>query len=432
MSSTFSSLHVRNYRLFASGQLVSLVGSWMQRTGQDWLVLRLSHNSGSAAGITLGLQFLPFLLFAPFGGVLADRFPKRRTLFATQSAMMVLALALGLLVLSGAATLYEVYGFAFALGCATAIDNPTRQAFVGELVGTDQITNAVGLNSATFNGARLVGPAVAGVMIDAVGTGWVFVSNAISFIAVLASLAMMRNEELFATPRLARAKGQIREGFRYIARRRDLVIALLLVGVVGMLGLNFPVTLALMDKTVLHRSASGYGLLTSILAVGSLAGAIGAARRHRFSTAQLVLAALAFGVTESVASAMPTYVAFALLLVPTGFFALTLSTMANSTVQLGSEAGIRGRVMGVYMLVFMGSTPIGAPLIGWTCQELGARAGLYVGGLASLLAALVALVFVRTKTAASREFASAPEQTPTLTMTPSVLACAPSDAALTD
>jgi MFS family permease len=431
MSSTFSSLHVRNYRLFATGQLVSLVGSWMQRTGQDWLVLRLSHNSGSAAGITLGLQFLPLLLFAPFGGVLADRFSKRRMLIGTQSAMMLLALALGLLVLSGAATLYEVYGFAFALGCATAVDNPTRQAFVGELVGNDQLTNAVGLNSATFNGARLIGPALAGVLIDAVGTGWVFVANAISFVAVLASLAIMRDEELYAAPRLSRAKGQIREGFRYVAQRRELLIAISVVGVVGMLGLNFPVTLALMDKTVFHRSASGYGLLTSILAIGSLAGAIAGARRQRFSIRQLVLAALAFGVAESVASVMPTYAALTVLLIPTGFFALTMSTMANSTVQLASDPGIRGRVMGVYMLVFLGSTPIGAPLIGWACQELGARAGLYLGGLASVVAALVALAFASSRAVTTRRPQTTRAAPNTLAFVPSAAASSsPGGAAL--
>ncbi len=432
-SPTFSSLGVRNYRLFASGQLVSLVGSWMQRTGQDWLVLRLSHNSGSAAGVTLGLQFLPLLMFAPFGGVLADRLPKRRTLIGTQTSMMLLAAALGLLVLSGAATLYEVYGFAFALGCATAIDNPTRQSFVGELVGHEHITNAVGLNSATFNGARLVGPAVAGVMIDAVGTGWVFIVNAISFIAVIASLAMMRNAELFPAPRLARAKGQIREGFRYVAERRELVIAIALVGVVGMLGLNFPVTLALMDKTVFHRSASGYGLLTSILAVGSLAGALAAAKRKRLSTRALVLAALAFGVAESLASVMPNYAIFAVVLVPIGFFALTMSTMANSIVQLASDPGIRGRVMGVYMLVFLGSTPIGAPLIGWSCQELGARAGLYIGGLASLAAALVAAVFVWGRAGATRPLEVAREPvSPVLAMAPSSGSHSPGDTVLQD
>ncbi|MGA8296498.1 MAG: MFS transporter [Acidimicrobiales bacterium] len=397
MNRTFTSLRVRNYRLFASGQLVSLVGTWMQRTGQDWLVLKLSHNSGSAAGITLGLQFLPLLMFAPLGGVLADRLPKRKTLYATQTAMALLATALGLLVVSSAATLYEVYAFAFALGCATAIDNPTRQAFVSELVGHDQIANAVGLNSATFNGARLIGPAVAGVMIDAVGTGWVFLANAISFIAVLTGLALMREEELFPAPRLARAKGQIREGFRYVAKRRELVIAIFLVGIVGMLGLNFPVTLALMDKTVFHRSASAYGILTSVLAVGSLAGALVGARRKRLSTLQLALAAAAFGVAESVASVMPNYETLAVVLVPTGFFALSMSTMANTTVQLAADPGIRGRVMGVYMLVFLGSTPIGAPIIGWASQELGARAGLYIGGLASLAAALVALALIHAR-----------------------------------
>jgi MFS family permease len=429
LSSTFSSLRVRNYRLFASGQLVSLVGTWMQRTGQEWLVLRLSHNSGSAAGITLGLQFLPLLLFAPVGGVLADRLPKRRTLYATQISMALLATALGLLVLSGAATLYEVYGFAFALGCATAIDNPTRQAFVGELVGNDQIANAVGLNSATFNGARLIGPGVAGVMIDAVGTGWVFLANAISFIAVLIGLAMMREQELFPAPRLARAKGQVREGFRYIAKRRELVIAIALVGVVGMLGLNFPVTLALMDKTVFHRSASAYGLLTSVLATGSLTGALVGARRQRISVLQLALAALGFGVAEAVASAMPNYETLALILVPTGFFALSMSTMANTTVQLASDPGIRGRVMGVYMLVFLGSTPIGAPVIGWASQELGARAGLYIGGLASLVASLVALFFVASRAGTSRRVEARRPPTAAVLATTAV---APGDGALQD
>lgn len=388
----------------------------MQRTGQDWLVLRLSHNSGSAAGITLGLQFLPLLLFAPIGGVLADRLAKRRTLYVTQVSMALLATALGLLVLSGAATLYEVYAFAFGLGCATAIDNPTRQAFVGELVGNDQIANAVGLNSATFNGARLIGPGVAGVLIDAVGTGWVFIANAISFIAVLIGLAMMREADLFPAPRLARAKGQIREGFRYIAKRQDLVVAISLVGIVGMLGLNFPVTLALMDKTVFHRSASAYGLLTSVLAVGSLAGALLGARRQRISVLQLSLAALGFGIAEAIASAMPNYETLAVVLVPTGFFALTMSTMANTTVQLASDPGIRGRVMGVYMLVFLGSTPIGAPIIGWASQELGARAGLYIGGLASLVAALVALATVRGRRSVTPPLERTSETMPVLTM----------------
>lgn len=395
MKSTFSSLRVRNYRLFASGSLISLVGSWMQRTGQDWLVLRLSHNSGTAAGITLGLQFLPLLLFGLFGGVLADRLPKRRTLYMTQSAMALLALILGLLVLNGAATLIEVYVLAFALGCATAIDNPTRQAFVGELVGRAQLSNAIGLNSATFNGARLIGPAVAGVMIDAVGTGWVFLANAISFVAVISSLAVMRDDELFPAPRLERAKGQIREGFAYIAARRDLLLPIALVGVIGMLGLNFQVTLALMDKTVFHRSASGYGVLTSILAVGSITGALMGARRTKLSVKTLALAAFGFGAAEAAASLMPALAWFAVVLVPTGFFAITVTTMANSTVQLRSDPAIRGRVMGVYMLVFAGSTPIGAPIIGWASQELGARAGLYIGGLASLAAAIVVLAIAR-------------------------------------
>ena len=420
MKSTFSSLRVRNYRLFATGSLISLVGSWMQRTGQDWLVLRLSHNSGTAAGITLGLQFLPLLLFGLFGGVLADRLPKRRTLYATQSAMAVLAVVLGLLVLERAATLTEVYALAFALGCATAIDNPTRQAFVGELVGRDQISNAVGLNSATFNGARLVGPALAGVMIDAVGTGWVFIANAVSFVAVIASLAMMREQELLPAPRLQRAKGQIRAGFKYVAGRRDLVLPILLVGVVGMLGLNFQVTLALMDRTVFHRSATGYGLLTSILAVGSVTGALAAARRQQMSVRILALGAFGFGAAEALAALMPGYVLFAVLLIPTGFFALTVTTIANSTVQLNSDPAIRGRVMGVYMLVFLGSTPIGAPIIGWASQELGARAGLYIGGLSSLVAAIVVLAVLHRTPAAAPTAEQSPEDLLDTAATPAV------------
>lgn len=402
MNRTFASLRVRNYRLFASGQLVSLTGSWMQRVGQDWLVLRLSHNSGAAIGITTGLQFLPILLFGLQGGVLADRFSKRRLLIGTQSAMGLLALGLGLLDLTGAATLYEVYLFAFLLGLVTAVDNPTRQSFVTELVGNDDLPNAVGLNSATFNTARIFGPALAGLLIDGVGTAWVFLGNAASFIAVIVGLALMRQRELFPAPRLPRQRGNLREGLAYVRHRRELVVPIVLVGVVGTFGLNFQITLALMDKVVFHRGAGSYGLLSALLAVGALAGALVGARRRHPTTRLVVLAATAFGLLEIAAGLMPSFATLCVALVATGLFNITFSTAANSRVQLASALEMRGRVMGIYMLVFAGGTPLGAPLIGWLSQWAGARWGLIAGGIASAGAAACMLVLLARRSAALR------------------------------
>jgi MFS family permease len=405
MKRIFQSLSVRNYRLFASGQLVSLTGTWMQRVGQDWLVLRLSHNSGTAVGITTGLQFLPLLLFGMYGGVIADRYSKRRLLLGTQAAMAVQAVVLAALDFSHVVTLGEVYALALLLGSATCIDNPTRQAFVTEMVGPDQIVNAVGLNSATFNSARIVGPALAGLLIDLVGTDWVFGINAISYVAVIGGLLMMRDSELLRTPRVARAPGQVREGLRYLRARTDLVIPIMLMGVVGTLGFNFQITLALMDKVVLHRGAGAYGLLSSCIAVGSLVGALTGARRVRPTRTLLIGAAVAFGVLETLVGLMPNYDALAVLLIPTGLAAILLSTTANTTVQLGSDPEMRGRVMGVYMLVFAGGTPIGAPLVGWVAQEWGPRASLLLGGLSSLAAAGAAAVIVLRRGAPERPLA---------------------------
>jgi MFS family permease len=392
----FESLRVRNYRLFASGQLVSLTGTWMQRVGQDWLVLKLSHNSGTDIGITTGLQFLPFLMLGLYGGVIADRYSKRKLLIATQLAMAVQALALAALDFAHVVNLGEVYALAFLLGLATAIDSPTRQAFVSEMVGPEHLPNAVGLNSATFNSARIFGPAVAGVTIDLVGTSWVFAINAISYAAVITSLMMMRDSELVRTPRVVKAPGQVREGLRYIRARADLLVPIVLVGVIGTLGFNFQITLALMDKVVMHRGAADYGLLTSSIAVGSLAGALVGARRTRPTRRLLVGAAAAFGVAASLAALMPTFLSLVVLLLPTGFAAILFSTAANSTVQLGSDPSMRGRVMGVYMLVFAGGTPIGAPLVGWVAQEWGPRVSILLGGVSALaVAAAAAYVVLR-------------------------------------
>ncbi len=389
MKRIFESLSVRNYRLFAGGQLVSLSGTWMQRVAQDWLVLRLSHNSGTAIGITTGLQFLPLGLLGLYGGVIADRYPKRRLLVGTQISMALIAAALAVLDLSGTVNLFEVYLLALLLGFATVVDNPTRQAFVSEMVGPDHIVNAVGLNSATFNSARVIGPAIAGVLIGVVGTGWVFGINAASYLAVIAGLLLIRESELHSTGRVARAPGQVLEGLRYVRSRFDLIAPIALVAVIGTVSFNFQVTLALMDKTVFHKGAAAYGLLSSAIAVGSLGGALIGARRGMPSRRTLIGGAFVFGVLELVLGFVPGYDLLALMLLPTGLFAISFSTAANSTVQLRSDPVMRGRVMGLYMLVFAGGTPIGSPLVGWLAQEYGARWSLIVGGAAAMLAALV-------------------------------------------
>jgi MFS family permease len=390
----FSSLSVRNYRLFASGQVVSLSGTWMQRVAQDWLVLDLSHNSGTAIGITTGLQFAPVLLFGLYGGVLADRYPKRRTLVVTQVAMGMLALWLGLLDVTGAVQLWHVYALAFALGIASAIDAPVRQAFVSELVGPSLLPNAVSLNSATFNTARVLGPAAAGLMIASVGTAWVFLVNAGSFLAVIACLLAMRERELFGGKRAARRPGAVREGLRYVRSRPDLVAVIALVGAIGTLGFNFQLTSALMTKSTFHQGAESYGLISAVYAFGSLLGALGSARRGRPSLQLVFFAGAAYGLLEIVAGLMPTYWSFFALLIPFGFATLTFSTAANTMIQMSVSPVMRGRVMGLYLLVFLGGTPLGAPLIGWIGEAAGPRWSLIVGGIASVLAAVGAAAYL--------------------------------------
>jgi MFS family permease len=340
----------------------------MQRVAQDWLVLELSHNSGTALGITTGLQFLPLLLFGLWGGVIADRYPKRRVLMFTQVSMGLLALVLGVLAMTGSAQLWHVYVLAFGLGLATVVDNPTRQTFVIEMVGKADLPNAIALNSASFNGARVLGPAVAGMLIATIGTAPVFLVNAASFVAVLLGLALMRDGELHTVEPVARAKGQLREGLRYVRGRRDLVMVLLLVGFVATFGMNFQITTALVAKQVFHSGASSFGLASTALALGALTGALLAARRMRPNLRILVLAAMTFGVLEVGTGLMPTYGLFLALLVPTGIAMMTFTTAANATMQLRVAPEMRGRVMGLYMLVFLGTNPAGAPTIGWLSQ----------------------------------------------------------------
>jgi len=390
---TFRSLRNRNYRLFASGQVISLSGTWGQRVAQDWLVLELSGNSGIALGITTGLQFLPVLLFGLYGGVLADRYDKRRLLLGAQAAMGVLALVLAVLDLTGSVQLWHVYVLAVGLGLASVVDTPVRQAFVSEMVGPDDLPNAVSLNSATFNSARIVGPAVAGIAIAAVGTGWVFAANALSYVAVLAGLQAMRTADLQPVKKLARAKGQLREGLAYVRARPDLLVPMVLVFMVGTFGLNFQITLALVVKEVFGRGAGAYGLLSAFLAVGSLVGALASARRRGPPRQRTLFAAvLVFGLLEVLVGLAPSYEAMALLLVPTGVAVLTFTTTANSIIQLGSAPEVRGRVMALYILVFLGGTPAGAPLIGALAEAFGPRSSIVVGGLVTALSGIVAAV----------------------------------------
>lgn len=384
----FRSLRVRNYRLYAGGQLISLTGTWMQRVAQDWLVLQLT-DSATALGIVTALQFAPSLGLSLWGGVLADRSDKRRLLLMTQTGLALAALTLGLLVVGHVIELWQVMALAFVVGVIGALDTPARQSFAVEMVGREDLTNAVAINSTIFNAGRVLGPAVAGVLISAVGTGWAFLANAASSVAVLLGLALMRTAELHPSTRVVRAPGQLRAGIDYVRRRPDLKLPMVLVFIVGTFGLNFQITTAVLAKHVFHRSAGGFGLLSTALAVGACAGAVLATRRvTRPSGLFLVTTASVFGVVEMAAGSMPTFLGTAVLLVPAGLCMITFMTAANTAVQLGTDSVMRGRVMALYLMCFMGGTPLGAPLIGLVSQWIGPRWGMIGGGLVSSLAAI--------------------------------------------
>ena len=366
----------------------------MQRVAQDWLVLELTHGSGAALGIATGLQFLPQLLFSLWGGVIADRYPKRRILFVTQATMGALALILGVLALTGVVVVWHVSLLAFALGLVAVVDNPTRQTFVAEMVGPAGLANAIALNSAIFNLARITGPAVAGLVITLVGTPAAFCVNAASFGAVLAGLKLMRPAELHPMERAPRARGQLREALAYVQARPSLWLTLALVFFVATFGMNFQVTTALMSRGVFHTGAGAFGLASTVFAVGALGGALLSARRARPGMRLLLTTALVFGALEVVTGLMPAFWSFLILLVPTGLALLTFTTTANSTIQLSTTPAVRGRVMGLYMLVFLGGAPLGSPLTGWVAEQFGARMSLIAGGVISFLAAVVAAVLL--------------------------------------
>ncbi len=391
---TFRSLRVRNYRLFFFGQLVSVSGTWMQQVAQDWLVLRLT-NEPLPLGITTALQFTPILALGAWAGVVADRLDKRRLLLATQAAMAALALVLGVLTATGAIRLWMVYLLALLLGFATAFDMPTRQAFVSEMVGPGQVVNAIGLNSAVFNSARVIGPAAAGVVIATVGIATAFLVNAVSYLAVIGGLLAMDPARLHRLPPVERASGQIRAGLRYVWTTPVLRSTIALVAVVGTLGLNFRVALPLLARFTFGGDATVYGALASIMAAGSVVGALAAARRSRPSPALLLGSVAVFGVLSVAAAAAPTLVLEMVVLAPLGLASIAFLATANSTVQLGSSPELRGRVMALYGLVFLGSTPLGGLLAGWMADRFGPRSIMLLAGVSSLVAAGVAAVLMR-------------------------------------
>jgi len=403
LKKTFRSLSIYNYRIWAAGTFVSNVGTWMQRIAQDWLVLtQLTHHSGTAVGVVMSLQFGPPIVLMPLAGVAADRFDRRKMLLVTQSAMAATSLALCLLVITGLVTLWHVYLFAAAMGCVSAFDSPLRQTFVGELVGEQDLPNAVALNSTLFNSAQLVGPAIAGLVIAAIGTGWLFLINGLSYLAVLASLKKMRITDLHRQPRAEASAAAMADGLRYVLHKPDLVIAMTMLFLVGTYGLNFPIFISTMSVTVFHGGPHLYGLLSSTMAAGSVVGALLAAGREHFRLLVPIASAFAFGVVCALAAVMPDVWSFGTVLIALGAVAQTFTTSTNSLVQLRTQPSMRGRVMAIYMAIFLGCTPLGAPLVGWVADAFGPRWALGVGAGSGFAAVIFALSFHRYRAVKTR------------------------------
>jgi len=383
---TFSSLRIRNYRLYFTAQLISVSGTWMQTVAQSWLVLRLT-GSGVDLGIVVGLQFLPMLLFGPVGGLVADRINKRRLLYLTQAGGGVLALVLGILVVTHEVQLWQVYVLAALLGMVNVFDNPARQTFIMEMVGREDLPNAVSLNTVVMNASRVVGPAIGGVIITLVGLGVCFFVNAASYIAVIIGLSMMRSAELHPTGTVRRAKGQIRDGFRYVWRTPSLRNTLLAVAVIGIFAYNFTVTLALLAKDTFHGGAGTYSVLTACMGAGAVVGGLLAAHRARPTPRLLEVLALVFGGLLGAVALAPTLATAAVLIVFMGAASIGFIATANASLQLGADPAMRGRVMALYAMAFLGTTPIGAPLVGAIAQWTSPRISLLVGAVATILSA---------------------------------------------
>jgi MFS family permease len=392
---TFRSLANYNYRLWAGGALVSNVGTWMQRVAQDWLVLtQLTHNNASAVGLVMALQFGPQMLMLPWSGFAADFFDRRKLLMVTQAAMCACALGLGLLTVTGLVELWHVYVIAFLHGCAAAFDAPARQVFVSDLVGETDLPNAVALNSTSFNAARMIGPAIAGLLIAGVGTGWAFFANALSYGAVLCSLTFLRVGDLHPMRRASRAPGGFVAGFRYVWARPDLRAMLLMLFLIGTFGMNFSIYISTMAVTAFHAGAGGYGLLSSMMAIGTVTGALLAAGRERPRLELLVPGTAIFGLGCGLAAIMPNYWLFGLMLVVIGVSALTITNSSNSLMQLSTEPAMRGRVMAIRLAIAIGGTPLGAPIVGWIADRFGPRWAMGVGAAAGVSGAIVMIHYL--------------------------------------
>jgi MFS family permease len=407
----FRSLGVFNYRVWAAGSLVSNIGTWMQRTAQDWLVLtELTDHNASAVGVVMALQFGPQLLLLPWTGFAADHFNQRKLLIATQAAMGVLALGLGVLTVAGLVQLWHVYVFAFLCGCAAAFDAPVRQTFVSELVGDADLPNAVALNSASFNAAQMLGPAVAGAVIMSIGSGWAFLINGASFIAVLLSLCLLRVGELRFGARAPHAKGNFVKGLRYVWMRPDLLTIVIMLFLIGTFGWNFPIFISTMAVSVFHANAAGYGFLSSIMAAGAMSGALLAAGSKKPEFRSLLFASAIFGLGFALAAVAPSYWLFAGSLVIIGAAALAFSNATNSLMQLSTEPEMRGRVMAIRVAIALGGTPLGAPVVGWVADYFGPRWALAVGAASGFAAAIVAANYLRREKFAHRPiYDSSPE-----------------------
>lgn len=391
---TFSSIFVRNYRLYYIGQIISTTGTFMQSVAQAWLVLQLT-NSGTALGIASALQYMPILILGPYGGVLADRISKRKILYVTQSLSGLLALVLGALTVTGTVRVWMVYVLAFCLGIVTVFDNPARQTLYVELVGPQKLRNAVTLYSTLVNLARVIGPAMAAAVIAAFGIGLCFIINGISYVAVVIMLAMMRAEELLVTPPIPRAKGQFQEALRYVLASPVLGSTLLMMTLIGMLTFEFQVSLPLIAQYTFHGDAGTYAFLTGSMGVGAVVGGVLFASRTSVVPYRLVGAAMLFGLAVLAAAFMPSIALAALALVVVGIFSINFSSLGNTVLQLESSPQMRGRVMSFWTIAFIGTTAIGGPIVGWFGQTAGARWGLAVGGIAGVIASILGGLLLR-------------------------------------
>ena len=385
---TFASLKIRNYRLYFIGQAISLSGTWMQTIGQTWLVLQIT-KSGTALGLAAALQFLPVLFLGPWGGLIADRFSKRKILYFTQSAAGILALILGLLVIFGHVQVWMVYILAFGLGMVSVIDNPARQTFIHEMVDEKHLPNAIALNVIEINVARVLGPALAGILIVSAGLGLCFIINAVSYVAVLIALYVMSTKELHITPLVEKAKGQLKEGFKYVMSSPVIRDTLIMMAIIGTLTYEFTVSLPLLAQFAFHGNAGTYAAFTSAMGVGSIIGGLLIANRRKTTPRTLVIVAFLFGLFVLAASFAPTFVLAIVLLVTVGFFSVYFTSLGNITLQLESSPEMRGRVMALWAVAFLGSTPIGGPIVGWVGEYAGPRWALALGGFAAVLAAII-------------------------------------------